>query len=258
MAIKGLAGYGMITNDPITSPAQQVALFPRISSVEITEDVTQEDIKAFTGDTEDAGEMNAVDSIIKGILTGLNVSFQSWDAQDLAAIYREQWATTSSYELPVRFSGIVPTGSPYEVSNSLIVGTEGSGDVFVTLKSDNNEGDPEYLEVGTDVTFSAGKLTFNSAFAGRNFYCAINKTYSNVRTLGVETNFDPVMDLSYFGLLTGTRLQQHRYAIKAPNLSRIDGFNLTLSDGAAEGKMSFRAKVTGANRKAIHIIEYDV
>ena len=253
--VVGYAGYGFISQNDSLDLGHQIGLFPYVSAMNYTNETEVRDAKGMVGSGINDGKMQIVDTVIGGETATVSLTTASIDANVLAMSYGEQWATTPSQVIPVRFEDIIPNDGTYEVSNSLILGTETDAEIFVTLKSDQGSGDPSFLEFGVDFTIAAGAITFTAGNAGRTFFCEVLKTYTSILSLGKEAVFGKLDRLSFAGIITGPRFATTRMAVYIPEMQKTDGFKLEVGDNT-EITCEYRAIVGGANRTSIQLFQY--
>ncbi len=251
MALKGLAKYGMTsieTNDVTT----QTALFNSpLSAFNLTSDDTEVESKGYPiGGT---GLLENIYTYISERVWNLELGMQAFDWGFLQIMFQVFEATTSSIKFRQSYTGMVPSGSPYEVSNASLVGMTAS-DLHVSILATSSQAFMPYKIVATtpadgEVQLDAtnGKLVFNSAAAGKSFSYQMNESYSNIKTLGVEATAKTLDTISFAGVMK-LLSAPNEIGVDVPQMGKTGGFSLQVGE---ENNVTFKPTVLGANASPV-------
>jgi hypothetical protein len=130
MAIKGPVGYG-ITSIETNAVTTQTALFNSpISSFNLTSDDTEIESKGYP--IGGSGLLENFYTYISERVWNLELGMQAFDWGFLQIMFQSFEATTTSIKLRRSYVGTVPSGSPYEVTDSNLIGLT-AADVHVSV-----------------------------------------------------------------------------------------------------------------------------
>lgn len=176
------------------------------------------------------GNVVKAGSALKESSYTMRVGIEAIDWLNLQLAFGEVSGLTASAALPELRYGVVPATAPYEVVDAdITTGTE----VYVCF-TDEDKGSPgkrvttapaatgEY-----QVTVAGTKISFNASDAGRPFARRVFRTYTNLRTIGVEQVYTTLSNFSFEGVLAtdGPLIK-----VVVPKTSRSSTPSLNLTD----------------------------
>lgn len=256
MSIKGFKGYGFTSIETSHVTTQTVLLNGPMSSWSLNADDTEVESKGYP--IGGVGLLENIYTFISERVWNLEVGMQAFDWGMMQLVFGVFERVTSSFKFRRSYTGTVPSGSPYEITDSNLVGLT-AADVHVSFFATTSK---EYYPakiVGaaptatTEVQLDAtnGKLIFHSSDAGLAFSYQLRESYTNVKTINVESDSRTLDTVSFSGVMV-LNSKPSEIGIDVPSMGKTGG--LTLS-AAEENTVTFKPTVSGSNVSAVRIIK---
>lgn len=240
---KELATNGSIRGEELLYP-------PCLSSFELTGEANFLEAKCLID-----GNITTVASKINEETYTMTVTTQFADWQAFQFAYDELAQTSTSVVIPTLKTGTVGAVVSGEIQDSDITAAN-AADILAYVSGQGAWGDKRFLKVvqaptvpGTDEVQVDGpnnKLVLDASLDGAPVQYFVNRTYSSIETLGLESTFDEWGKLEFWGLAYGTEFGQPML-IRVPDLGRISIPSLTINGDITELTVEFRAN-TDTNR----------
>lgn len=233
---KELANNGSVHGEDLLYP-------PCLSSFELNGEANFLEAKCLVD-----GKIATVAAAINEEVYTFTVTTQFTDWQALQFAYDELSQQSANVVLPsLKISTVGADTADTIADADIVAGNLASVKVYVN--SQGSWGDRRFLKVidtgvptVDEVLVAAGTLTFNSAFNGATVQYIVDKTYSSAETIGLESSFDRMGKLEFWGLAYGTEFQVP-VPIRIPDLSRISIPTLSVNGDITELTVEFRANV---------------
>jgi len=207
----------------------------RPSGIDMAADLKTREVPGYPHNNP-TGLMQIVDAAVIQETFNCVIDTGSFDKYEIARVFDQQIALTSSISLPVTQTVVVPASAPYQVTIAGLVANQQLG-AFAESTTDSLQ-----LVQTTTTSPPAGRykvnadtVLFNAAQAGRSVVVQYFKAYTDVETLGVEPTVE-LGELIFFGRLIGPRFTVGPL-FYIPRLVRFSGF----SSGGETTKVTYRA-----------------
>jgi hypothetical protein len=219
----------------------------RFQEIVVTEDLQTREVFGYPFDNDD-GLLQTVEAFGTRQTYNVQVTTGSFDKYTIARTFDQQIVQSPSLQLPHAESYIVPANGQIDIA-SLVLNQQ----VGAFLESDTN---PLQLTQSTSAPTAsthqvvAGQVLIAPVHAGKKVILQYLKTYSNLQTIGVESQ--PLGDLGFLGRQIGPRFEIGPL-VYIPSMSKFSG----ASYGGENSQVTYRAKVKSPFAKAV-IVAFDV
>ena len=259
MAIKHFKASGFLTNGFGNPLAGQISLYDD-RMTEATVSLATED-REVPGIIDGSDIIQTIDAYQTKATYTFTTSTESIDSGLLALMFGESWQQTPSFSAPAIKRSVIPAVAPFEIIDTDIASTAGIADVQVLISENGiwgrirplsivTTGAPTIDQVRLDAATS--KLIFAAGNANAPIKYAVNKTYANQYSLGVQPTAKLLDDLKFVGMVSTTRKEDILMVI--PRLGRQGGWELGVG-ASSKIDLSFKALVSGSNRSPVQFLQ---
>lgn len=249
LVTKDLALNGSIRGEDLIFP-------PCLSQFELSADVNFLEAECLID-----GRIQVVAGQINREVFTLSVTSQFADWQTMQFAYDELAQESSNVTIPILKVATIPATAPYEITDSDITATS-AADIKAYIANRGTWGDKRFLKVvqapapataeAASVDGANNKIVYDSTYAGAVTNYLVNRTYSSIETVGVETESDQFGKLEFWGLAYGTEFPG-QMLMRVPELGRINTPTLTISGDITELTVEFRASVPAGQRRPFQL-----
>jgi hypothetical protein len=248
--LSGVGQLAIITRSLDATSFNQNIFFPgQFFNFDYNIDSQVKEAKAWSN-----GKRVTVSSAVGEETYTLALSFQYLDWFHLGFAYDEIPQKSTNIKLPILKSVILPSTAPFEITDTDISTTNGSG-TMAYVSQRGNWGEAGYRKLSAGAVPAVGefavntadkKLIFNAADAGAPVQYFIQKTFASLPSIGYETVANGFGSLSFVGIGRGPEFPNGVY-INIPSATRKKSPSLATGD-VPEFQLEFGVNVLPGNR----------
>lgn len=202
---------------------------PRVQQFRLTNESTEETAKGFPQGT--CGPRVTVDKETLENTYKIFLSIESFDAEDMGFIVGERPEVATNFTFPEMVSIAVPTTRTY-AETGLITDQKVAATVLDSTHTyrvlEQVPSATGTLPVGT-FSVGAGAITFNAGEVGKFVNFTYDKIFTTSKTLGVVQNPRYWSDVSFSGLVCGSRFSKPM-RIYVPSMKASQSFDFSIGD----------------------------
>lgn len=179
------------------------------------------------------------------------LSFERTDWQTMEFLYDEVGSITDNANVSVLKSAVVPTSTPYEIVDAALTASNAAS-VSVFRASSGASLDRGYLDRSASApadashyqldTTATGKLIFNAANAGQTIQYTVGIPYTDIPTIGVESNPNRFGNIEFWGRVYNTEFIEP-LVIHVPLIYRTSSPSIKVEGGVSTFDLELRAAV---------------